>query len=80
MNLTNVNCNNKPRLPSCTVLYFQYEKCVLGNDRVFPLAFHDFKGIEKEDDHGVLTGDVICALKGQMKEGYTVRPKHLHLS
>ncbi|XP_053352246.1 interferon-induced protein 44-like [Clarias gariepinus] len=38
----------------------------------FPFIFYDIMGAEAED--GVLTQDVISALKGHMKEGYTFNP------
>lgn len=78
MDLNNVHYKKQSWLQCvCTILYFQYEKCVFGKDGEPPLAFHDFKGIETEN-HGVHKDDVISALKGHMKEGYMVRPQHTH--
>lgn len=38
-----------------------------------PFIFNDIMGTENEEKEGVLTADVISALKGHVKEGYEVR-------
>ncbi|XP_037392792.1 interferon-induced protein 44-like [Pygocentrus nattereri] len=43
-------------------------------DRLLPFAFHDIRGLEKEDRNGVHTQDIISALEGHMKEGYELNP------
>ena len=45
----------------------------MGKDGLFPFAFSDIMGLEEHG--GVLENDIISALKGHIKEGYTVRSK-----
>ncbi|XP_017324592.1 interferon-induced protein 44-like [Ictalurus punctatus] len=48
-----------------------YESFRFTNEGSFPFAFHDIMGAEVEEKDGVQTQDIISALKGHMKEGYT---------
>ncbi|KAK3568877.1 hypothetical protein QTP86_019104 [Hemibagrus guttatus] len=51
-----------------------YERFRFANaEGSFPFAFNDIMGVE--EDSGVLTEDIISALKGHMKEGYTFNHK-----
>ncbi|XP_058249233.1 interferon-induced protein 44-like [Hemibagrus wyckioides] len=51
-----------------------YEQFRFANEEgSFPFAFNDIMGAEK--DSGVLTQDIVSALKGHMKEGYTFNPQ-----
>ncbi|XP_060731673.1 interferon-induced protein 44-like isoform X1 [Tachysurus vachellii] len=51
-----------------------YERFKIANEeRSFPFAFNDIMGAEK--DSGVLSEDIISALKGHMREGYPFNPQ-----
>ncbi|KAK3568583.1 hypothetical protein QTP86_009307 [Hemibagrus guttatus] len=51
-----------------------YERFRFANaEGSFPFAFNDIMGAE--EDSGVLTEDIVSALKGHMKEGYTFNHK-----
>ncbi|KAL6488189.1 hypothetical protein MHYP_G00019300 [Metynnis hypsauchen] len=52
----------------------RYEKSEIGEDGLLPFTFHDVRGLQKEDQGGVHTHDIISALKGHVKEGYVFNP------
>ncbi|XP_047671058.1 interferon-induced protein 44-like [Tachysurus fulvidraco] len=52
----------------------RYERFQIANEEEsFPFAFNDIMGAEK--DSGILNEDIISALKGHIKEGYTFNPQ-----
>ncbi|KAL7881335.1 hypothetical protein AOLI_G00081830 [Acnodon oligacanthus] len=48
-----------------------YQKYSVAQGELFPFAFNDIMGIEKEKCEGVLTDDIISALKGHVIEDYS---------
>uniref|UniRef100_A0A3B1K0H5 G domain-containing protein n=1 Tax=Astyanax mexicanus TaxID=7994 RepID=A0A3B1K0H5_ASTMX len=53
-----------------------YKKCEVGNskDGFLPFTFNDIMGVEKGNQCGVHTDDIISTLKGHVKEGYQFNP------
>ncbi|KAL6485190.1 hypothetical protein MHYP_G00072350 [Metynnis hypsauchen] len=51
-----------------------YEKYSMEKNGQFPFAFSDIMGVEEH--RGVLEVDIISALKGHIKEGYTFNSEH----
>ncbi|XP_058249232.1 interferon-induced protein 44-like [Hemibagrus wyckioides] len=67
-----VNCLAAPgSTTSHTLCYEQFR--FANEEGSFPFAFNDIMGAE--EDSGVLTQDIVSALKGHMKEGYTFNPQ-----
>ncbi|XP_027008210.2 interferon-induced protein 44-like [Tachysurus fulvidraco] len=56
---------------SHTLCYERYQ--IASEERSFPFVFNDIMG--SETDSGVLNEDIISALKGHIKEGYTFNPQ-----
>ncbi|XP_036430892.1 interferon-induced protein 44-like [Colossoma macropomum] len=67
-----VNCLAAGGMSKSYTIY--YEKYSMEKDGQFPFAFNDIMGVEK--DEGVLENDIISALKGHIKEGYTFNFMH----
>ncbi|KAL7866144.1 hypothetical protein SRHO_G00113910 [Serrasalmus rhombeus] len=67
-----VNCLAATGSSTSHTIY--YEKYSMEKDGQFPFAFSDIMGVE--DHGGVLEIDIISALKGHIKEGYTFNSQH----
>ncbi|KAG9271224.1 interferon-induced protein 44-like isoform X1 [Astyanax mexicanus] len=67
-----IECLAAAESTTSQTIYFQ--KFSMAKDGSFPFAFSDIMGVEKELLEGVSSEDIISALKGHVKEGYTFNP------
>ncbi|KAL6485191.1 hypothetical protein MHYP_G00072360 [Metynnis hypsauchen] len=69
-----INCLAAAESSQSHTIY--YQKYSVAQGELLPFAFNDIMGIEKEKCEGVLTDDIISALKGHVIEDYTFNSKH----
>ncbi|XP_036430904.1 interferon-induced protein 44-like [Colossoma macropomum] len=69
-----INCLAAAESSTSHTIY--YQKYSVAQGELFPFAFNDIMGIEKEKCEGLLTDDIISALKGHVIEGYTFNSKY----
>uniref|UniRef100_W5K5C5 G domain-containing protein n=1 Tax=Astyanax mexicanus TaxID=7994 RepID=W5K5C5_ASTMX len=62
-------------IPSCKPKSFHKRQVENGKDGFLPLVLNDTMGLEIDQSKGVHTDDIITALKGHIKNGYTFHPK-----
>ncbi|KAL6485189.1 hypothetical protein MHYP_G00072340 [Metynnis hypsauchen] len=69
-----INCLAAAESSKSHTIY--YQKYSVAQGKFFPFAFNDIMGVEKEKCEGVLTDDIISALKGHVKEDYQFFSTH----